>query len=273
MEEENTTKAMQDLHVFSDTSTLRCDIELQADNLKNETTKNQYLSLLRVDNNAWKDIKKAQDEGMIPKYARFFHDHIKETAVIKLMPLMIHQLPHLGLEDRMREIIARMGMSSCSSLSCLKSSRFEGKSSSNEPDSCFIPELRNPTTDWPSLVFEAGDAESLGRLQDAAKWWLHNSDGEVKTVVLVTMNRNASRIILEKWELGEVDKEVDQHGTKKMIPQKIQELFITPDTIHGAPLRLKFENVFLRQPVLPETDILFTSSILQKWATRLWGGC
>jgi len=67
----------------------------------------------------------------------------------------------------------------------------------------------------------------------------------VKTVVLIMVKRSAPSIIIliEKWELSEVD----QHGIKKMIPQKLQALFITLNTLEGALLVLHFEKVLLKK--------------------------
>lgn len=168
----------------------------------------------------------------------------------------------------MKDIITAMGANKRSLLS-VGSARFEAPHSSKEGDSSFIPKPRNPMTDWPSIVFEAGISESLPRLRIDAGWWLDSSNGDVKTVILIAVKRSAPSIILERWERVEVD----QQGTKTMIPQQMQELFITPEAVHGAPLVLKFENVFLRPPIAPETDIIFTSSILEEWASYLWEMC
>jgi hypothetical protein len=59
MEDKNTTKAMQDLRVFSNMSGLRRFLKLQAENLENETINHQYIGLFRIDNNAWNGIKNA----------------------------------------------------------------------------------------------------------------------------------------------------------------------------------------------------------------------
>jgi hypothetical protein len=53
--------------------------------------------------------------------------------------------------------------------------------------------------------------ESLERLQVDARWWLQSSKGEVRTVILIAIKRNAPSITLQKWE----QIELDQHGKKK----------------------------------------------------------
>ena len=41
------------------------------------------------------------------------------------------------------------------------------------------------TREWPFLVIEAGLSDSMPRLQADAAWWLANSGGQVKLVLLI----------------------------------------------------------------------------------------
>ncbi|EAW17080.1 uncharacterized protein NFIA_004360 [Aspergillus fischeri NRRL 181] len=75
-----------------------------------------------------------------------------------------------------------------------------------EADDCFIPPTRqargNQSTGWPSLVIDAGVSESLTRLREDARWWFENSEGAVRTVILLGIKRTQRTIRLEKWQLS-----------------------------------------------------------------------
>jgi hypothetical protein len=56
-------------------------------------------------------------------------------------------------------------------------------------------------TDWPTIMFESGFSESLGHLRNDAKWWLANSQGEVKIAVIIAIQPADKKLHIEKWEL------------------------------------------------------------------------
>jgi len=268
-EEFDITKGIQDVRVFSSVSNLRRAVKVHAERLQNETSHNQYIGFVKVTSDAMKDIENDRQRGNIPKYTRFHYEEIDETLIIKLMPSTVHEYSHRQLSERtMIQIISTMGIDT-DTLEPLGSARFKAPHSSKEADSCFLPESRNPKTDWPTLVFEAGVSESLTRLQVDARWWLSNSNDEVKIVILIAINTSVPSIVVQKWQMAKAE----QRGVTTVIPQQTQELLITPNSLDGAPLILEFEKVFLRPPVAPEEDIVFTAPLLTKWATKVWRHC
>lgn len=253
------TREIQDLQVFSSISAVRDAIELQADRLENRTSHMQYIGFLKVTRDTMNAIENEQEKRNIPRYARLHYDEIKEILIIKLMSLGVLEVSHTYLSDMMKETIWAMGIRS-GTLLPVGATRYKAAHSSKEGDSSFQPRSRDPKTDWPSLVFEAGLSESLPRLQLDARWWLESANSQVKIVVLIAVNEAIPRITVQKWEMVQ--------GARRA--QQIQGLFITPNSVQGAPLILHFEKVFLRQPIPPETDIVFTTPMLMKYATILW---
>ena len=72
---------------------------------------------------------------------------------------------------------------------------------SKEGDSAFKPlSIRPREADWPTIVLEAGWSESLTRLRLDAHFWLEDSGGDVKIVLLFSIGRTARTMIIEKWE-------------------------------------------------------------------------
>jgi len=63
--------------------------------------------------------------------------------------------------------------------------RYQGFINGKEADLVWRPnETRPDDDDWPTLVVEVGVTQSENSLINAANWWLSNSGGEVKNVLL-----------------------------------------------------------------------------------------
>ncbi|GIC86321.1 uncharacterized protein Aud_002689 [Aspergillus udagawae] len=96
-----------------------------------------------------------------------------------------------------------------------------------EADDCFIPPIRqagqNQPQRWPSLVIGTGVSESLTRLRQDARWWFENSEGAVRTVILLSIKRTRRTILLEKWQLSPPG----QHVTPQQA-LRIQQMTIPP---------------------------------------------
>jgi hypothetical protein len=133
------------------------------------------------------------------------------------------------------------------------------------------------------LFFEAGVSETLARLRVDADWWLTNSNGEVKIVVIIWIRRAAKSLVIEKWCLQPRTSAAPATRANAPIVTKIQELRIIQNphilppqgtiptyAVTGPPLILEFEKLILRAPVPPECDVIFTAADLQAWAAEFW---
>jgi hypothetical protein len=80
--------------------------------------------------------------------------------------------------------------------------RYRGRASSKEGDTCSKPSSRKKETNWPTIVLKSGLSEPLRRLKCDARWWLENSEGEVKIIVIISIEPADKRLQIEKWELA-----------------------------------------------------------------------
>ena len=153
-------------------------------------------------------------------------------------------------------------------------------------DSTYKPRCRDRQDDWPTIVFEAGLSESLTDLRRDAQWWLANSRGEVKIVIIISIVKAEKSLWIEQWNISSFDR--PGPATRAFlnvipVPTKIQELTVIqnpsiphlPGTIPiyavtGAPLILEFEKLLLRAPVPPEGNVILTEADLQAWAEEFW---
>jgi hypothetical protein len=134
-----------------------------------------------------------------------------------------------------------------------------------------------PRSIWFLNEPECGFSESLRHLRFDAGWWLRESGGEVKIVIIISIKRARSIVRIEKWELAPMAgrrltlraASNNLNNPPPRIPTKIQEITIDPNTVTGAPLVLEFAKIFLRSAVPPESDITFTGQELSNWADRV----
>ena len=194
------------------------------------------------------------------------------------MPSAKHEKAHLNLGKAFIIKVTVMGVPG-NSYDCVGAQRFEGPTSSKEGDTAYKPlPARRRDEDWPTIVFESGLSESLRRLRVDARWWLENSGGDVKIVVLISLNiaratRTLQSIRIEKWELAPAQRRITRsvaNNPPAEVPTKVQEITINPNTVTGAPLILHFQKYFLRQPTPPEADIVFSAQDLSDFSASLW---
>jgi hypothetical protein len=126
-----------------------------------------------------------------------------------------------------------------------------------------------PYSKWLTFVIEAGVSETLPRLRVDAQWWLSNSAGLVKIVMLLEVNRARKEIRIEQWEND--PPEATRRSTRTtpaQTPKLIKEAFIdASNNVTGGPFRLDFQNIFLRPP---QRDITYATEQLARWARSLW---
>lgn len=128
--------------------------------------------------------------------------------------------------------------------------------SSKEADAAFRPRTTRPGfDDPPTLVIEAGDISSTGTLRVAAQWWLQNSGGAVKAVLLPELDCSKQAIAIELW------KDRGSFPTEAIIPP------LTPSA-SAAPRASKMAVV----PVLVKRVEIATEEKLGNAATAKAGG-
>lgn len=156
-----------------------------------------------------------------------------------------------------------------------------------QPDECLWPPARRggQTITWPTLVFETGVSESLSRRRRDAAWWFANSEGQVRIVLVMTVQKSHQKLLIEKWQLAQPNSPSpltdaaalqlrqqvppplppltkQPRGTQR--PFALQAIEVTPTGVSGAPLVLPFEALFCRPPQGNERDIIIISHMLTK---------
>jgi hypothetical protein len=262
---------------FSGISGLRSAVHTLSNHLYQATspTKNQYLVLHPVTEN---DLAEIEDKRFtINRGLRFTYCTDIETLIIKV-PTPEHEgVTRTFTWDFMHQIY-QMGLTELGDLKDMGATKYKGTSTNKEPDSCWRPLAARPNKqDWPTLVFEVGVSETLRKLRNDAQWWLANSQGRVRIVLLIKINREARTIHIEKWECRPAA-HAYANRPPAQVPTKIQTVDIDAHSVVTGnppattpPLVLHFQNLLLRQPVPPqEQDVRYTAQNLQRLAIGIW---
>ncbi|OGM39664.1 hypothetical protein ABOM_011522 [Aspergillus bombycis] len=206
---------------------------------------------------------------------------IGTTGLLKVVPSIEHDLTTSDVDHYIDRQCVRMGVPDNElvwgyTVTTPGTITTHGK----EPDDCFYPPNRQPLAGqfngWPSLVIETGVSESLAKLRRDATWWLQNSSGDTRIVLVISIKKAMREIRFEKWQLvppnfprpvtrQAVDQLRQQPNQMPPLVQQqansqiafcIQEVIITPTSITGEPLVIPFRAMFDRQPTGTEGDIV-----------------
>ena len=254
----------------------------QAQKIINRSSTHQYAVVRKL---PW-DVYDRIESRTFTTAIRTSYNYETGDMIVKLMPGQEHEAPHLEFAMTVRMRLERMGVSEDDILS-IGAARHMGFLWTKEADSSLKPlPARERRVDWPAFVVECGISESLDRLHTGAEWWLSNSDGAVKLVVLISFDLRHQFFHIETWEMRAL--QIERQRTESVscelrlnqyppAPTRTKTISIELQG-NGGPfvasddLTIKFRNVMLRDPIPPETDIHLTRNDLQRWAMRIVSG-
>ena len=145
-----------------------------------------------------------------------------------------------------------------------------------EPDESWYPRSRL-FLDPPSFVIEVGHSESKAQLRMDADFWLTQTNGRTKLVLLINPNPDKS-LALERWEAlpnPRPAREAARAASRReFIPNKVQGLTIdSQGNVQGAPLYFPCDLIFdTRSNRLVATDLKLSDQELKEWI-QSWQAC
>jgi hypothetical protein len=99
----------------------------------------------------------------------------------------------------------------------------------------YKPCSRDMEDEWPSFVIEVGVSESLAMLRRDAAFWITNSDGKTRIVILLSIDRRDRHILVERWK--DVPRTRPNRSTKNYsrIPGMMQSLTLNANVQYDGP--------------------------------------
>jgi len=252
---------------FCDLQSFMGAIESQAKKLRSANA-DEYPSLYMVFSPVTQDqlanIEHVRDTHY--KSLRFMYLNDPKALIVKIVPSGPHEFATEAFISSLMEKVGGMGLRRA--LPSVGRTTYQGDSNGKQADGGFKPWVARPLeTDWPTLVLECGVSESLQRLVVDAQWWLANSHGEVKIVLLFFVSTTTRTIHIQHWE-------IDNMPNLQLIatPTIKKTITINAQAVSGGTLRLDFQKLFLRPPVASrgEGDFTFTAQDLRDYYDDVW---
>lgn len=233
--------------------------------------KDQYISLKHVKCKDFDAIDANRNQLQGTVRLTYFQDI--ETLIIKV-PTNEHETATRLIDDAVNFEIRSMNVRNMEFTPRGSATSTGPTGAKKEADASRINLTLRPQNLWPHFVIESGVSESTARLRADAAWWFSNSNGEVKLVLLIKVNRHSRVITIEKW---------DRHQTRPTRtnpspwkPRRLRtvelNMGVTPKTCAvqvpsgtatGPALTLEFELLVGRPPVPPlEKNVEFTTAEL-----------
>ena len=193
------------------------------------------------------------------------YDAALELLLVKMPESTTHSIAAMTFHDMLIEALEPIGMRR-TRLS-IGSGQHHGEMGNKAADEAWRP-IRLPpgrSRAWPAVVLEVALSEKQAKLRSDVRYWLRASEGDVKSVITLSIGSNARRIVIRKWA---TNAEGHQYEQQNVVVSRNGNGRVS---ITGAPLVIGFEELFLRSPTVPrERDIEVNHEMLEFIAARTW---
>ncbi|KAJ5168071.1 uncharacterized protein N7482_003665 [Penicillium canariense] len=167
-------------------------------------------------------------------------------------------------------LIQNWALGMTSTLTPMTAANIRGRTRSKKADASWkpaeIPSARD--TKWPTMVLEVKWSEPRSKLTQDMLFWLHESNGDVKVALTLSVHRRG-KITIEKWVLRQGQSSgPDPHPVETVEisrPSNRQD----PPKITGT-LTIPFKDVFLRVERAGETDLTLPTPVFEQMAREIW---
>lgn len=231
--------------------------------------KNCYLVFDHVGFSQHKQVVDYRDENRM--HFRFAYFLETRTLIIKI-PSAEHEEAHANFSMMIIEEDIEHWLQNSKTH---KTQQGSALYSAKEGDSSWTNRITRPRADsWPVFMIEAGNSESLAHLIRDAKWWLESSDGQVRMVILIKVNKTDHTIQILKYIPIPHPATYSLRSQPTVMPSLDADVLVNistiPPQVQGGPLTLEFDRLFDRPPnSLAENDITLSNQSLGDWAVSV----
>ncbi|KAG0633187.1 hypothetical protein HOY80DRAFT_1064837 [Tuber brumale] len=212
----------------------------------------------------------------IHRGVRCTYEYALRSLIIRLMPGAAHEVTCSTLSMAIAMKIAHIPGHLLDSFYSHGRAHCEipGRRSKQADQGISPSETRKCNSDWPSLVVEVGYPEHLPSLRCDSEWWLENSGGQTRMVIVITICMRPKARHLECWEmLPDPNQRVTRssHPTREGCSQyfDIDHAGAVSGPVDG--LVIPYNTVF-DKPHPSEADIILSQGKLSKLALHIFGG-
>ena len=256
------------IHTFTSYKKFKEDLQRCEDAFFSGAGK-QYLAFGDVQQSSMRPIEHGRSRSELPAF-RLLYDAAAEGLIIKLMPGVVHEAAAATFSLMFHDRLVGLGVGN--TLRNVRSTRYEAPGGrSKEADEAYRPSTRVLGTDWPSIVIEVGVSESLSQLRTDAHFWLTQSGGQTRIVILLAVKKATRVMKMERWEHTPRTRPA-RRLSPRYNPTKMQALTLRANgQISGGPLLIPASKVYdTLPPGLGPNDFTFTGQDLAQFIQEYW---
>ena len=230
----------------------------------------QYLAFGDVKQSSMRPIERGRSRSELPAF-RLLYDVTEEVLIIKLMSGPHHELAALTFSRMFDRRLVSLEVGN--TLMPFGATRFRAPGGrSKEADMALRPSTRVLETDWPSVVIEVGVSESLPQLRTDTHFWLTQSGGQTRIVILLSVKKATRVMKIERWE-HTLRTRLTRRPSPRYNPTKMQALTLQANgQLSGGPLLIPASKVYdMLPPGLGPNDFTFTGQVLAQYIQEYWG--
>ncbi|KAJ5554915.1 hypothetical protein N7461_003385 [Penicillium sp. DV-2018c] len=267
------------VRTFSHFKGLQLEAEKILKSLREKGDGNQFMVILNLSARTIKKLDEEHHSSLGAINYRFQWEGT--TGLIKVVPSECHDATSNNLGRAIDRKLTAMGIRWSEMVWAGTSTYKPTAGVGKQGDQAFLPPARCPnglpSGSWPTFVIEAGVSESISRLREDARRWFIISEGLVRIVIIVSIK--SSQVTFERWQLApsNAPRPLTQAYLSPLRaqtpnippltiqsiaiqqPYSVQEVYVEPNRVIGAPLVIPFVAIYDRLPGPGEHDILLNA--------------
>jgi len=201
---------------------------------------------------------------------RFTFENSLDAAIIRITPGPEHSRVGINLYCEIIDKIASTPGHSRRSVEGLGATLFQVPGvRSKQGDESFGPRTRMGRNGWPSVMMEVGYAGREDFLRLDAQWWLINSAGRTRFVILVFVTKNPLALSIECWSMtgyGGTESRQTSFGVPTCVDSFNIDSFGNVKSLLGSTeLRIPYTYIFDQHQGGAE-DVVFSFDELSEFA-------
>ncbi|PUU73413.1 hypothetical protein B9Z19DRAFT_1163166 [Tuber borchii] len=172
-----------------------------------------YIHVCGIKEDVIESIDRAFKTVRIRSTVRFTYEQDLEALIIKCTISYAHDSTSRSFLIELSSAVASIPGHTRFSILPIGSQTFSspGKRSKEGDEGIKPTNTRAHEAEWPSVMIEVGYSETLGYLHQDAHWWLENSKGRTRMVIIIQISKAPKSIRIELWEMI---LNVNQPGTR-----------------------------------------------------------
>jgi len=237
----------------------------------NSGTADQYfLHFHGVEDHEFDRIERELRRVQLRNSVRFTFENALDAAIIRITPGPEHSRVGINLYCEIIDKIASTPGHSRRSVEGSGATLFQVPGvRSKEGDESFLPRTRVGRSAWPSVMMEVGYAGREDFLRLDAQWWLINSTGRTRFVILVFVTKNPLALDIECWSMAE-SSGPESRQTSLGVPTCVDNFNIdsfgnVKSLLGSTDLRIPYTDIFDQHHGDAE-DVIFSLDELSEFA-------